>query len=169
MHQTQGQVMLVVKNLPANAGDLRGLRFYPWGRKIPRSRKWQPTPVFLPGKFYGQRNLAGYSACGWKASDITEYTHRIERILPVEWGFLPAHTPDLILRSIIKNIFFSEFPNLSMFICVWIHHNATKGCLSYCASSSKPPFCILLYETGAGTLQTSFSREDRWSPIRLCQ
>ena len=25
------------------------------------SRKWQPTPVFLPGKFHGQRSLAGYS------------------------------------------------------------------------------------------------------------
>ena len=32
-----------------------------WVRKIPWSRKWQPTPVFLPGKFHGQRNLAGYS------------------------------------------------------------------------------------------------------------
>ena len=26
----------------------------------PRRRKWQPTPVFLPGKSYGQRNLAGH-------------------------------------------------------------------------------------------------------------
>ena len=32
-----------------------------WVRKIPRSRKWQPTPVFLPGKFHGQRSLVGYS------------------------------------------------------------------------------------------------------------
>ena len=30
-------------------------------RKIPWKRKWQPTPVFLPGKSHGQRNLAGYS------------------------------------------------------------------------------------------------------------
>ena len=29
--------------------------------KIPRSRNWQPTPVFLPGKFHGQRSLEGYS------------------------------------------------------------------------------------------------------------
>ena len=35
--------------------------FDPWVRKIPWSRKWQPTPVFLPGKFHGQRSLAGYS------------------------------------------------------------------------------------------------------------
>ena len=36
-------------------------RFYPWVRKIPRRRKWQPTPIFLPGKSHGQRSLAGYS------------------------------------------------------------------------------------------------------------
>ena len=32
-----------------------------WVRKIPWSKKWQPTPIFLPGKFHGQRSLAGYS------------------------------------------------------------------------------------------------------------
>ena len=34
--------------------------FDPWVRKIPWTRKWQPTSVFLPGKFHGQRSLAGY-------------------------------------------------------------------------------------------------------------
>ena len=36
-------------------------RFDPWVRKIPWRRKWQPTPVFLPGESHGQRSLAGYS------------------------------------------------------------------------------------------------------------
>jgi len=35
--------------------------FNPWVRKIPWSRKWKPTPVFLPGKLHGQRRLTGYS------------------------------------------------------------------------------------------------------------
>ena len=35
-------------------------------------RKWQPTPVFLPGKSHGQRSLAGYSPRGRKESDTTE-------------------------------------------------------------------------------------------------
>ena len=48
---------LVVKNLPANAGDIR--EFYPWVRKIPWRRAWQPTPVFLSGEAHGQRSLAG--------------------------------------------------------------------------------------------------------------
>ena len=38
--------------------------FNPWLRKIPWRRKWQPTPVFLPGKFHGQRSLVGYSPGG---------------------------------------------------------------------------------------------------------
>ena len=36
------------------------------GQKIPWRRKWQPTPVFLPGKSYGQRSLTGYSPWGCK-------------------------------------------------------------------------------------------------------
>ena len=35
-----------------------------WVGKIPCSRKWQPTPVFLPGKSQGQRSLVGYSPWG---------------------------------------------------------------------------------------------------------
>ena len=44
----------------------RRLRFSPWIGKIPWRRKWQPTPVFLPGKFHGQRSLEGYSPRGHK-------------------------------------------------------------------------------------------------------
>ena len=36
-------------------------RFDPWAGKVPWRRKWQPTPVFLPGKFRGQKSLVGYS------------------------------------------------------------------------------------------------------------
>ena len=36
------------------------LGFDPWVRKISWRRKWQPPPVFLPGKSYGQRRLVGY-------------------------------------------------------------------------------------------------------------
>ena len=52
--------------------------FSPWVRKIPWRREWQPTPVFLPGKFHGQRSLAG--SWGRKESDRTEWlTHSIYR------------------------------------------------------------------------------------------
>ena len=47
-------------------------RFDPWIGKIPWSRKWQPTPVLLPGVSHGQRSLVGYSPWGHKESDTTE-------------------------------------------------------------------------------------------------
>ena len=48
------------KNLPA----IPETQFVSWVRKIPWRRKWQPTPVFLPGKSQGQRSLVGYSPWG---------------------------------------------------------------------------------------------------------
>ena len=39
---------------------------------IPWRREWQPTPVLLPGKSHGQRNLAGYSPWGCKEANTTE-------------------------------------------------------------------------------------------------
>ena len=52
-----------VKNSPA----MQGTQVYPWVKKIPWRRKWQPTPVFLSGKSHGQRSLAGYSPWGHKS------------------------------------------------------------------------------------------------------
>ena len=46
-------------------------RFNPWIRKISWRRKWQPTPVFLPGISHGHRTLACYNPCGHKKSDKT--------------------------------------------------------------------------------------------------
>ena len=47
-------------------------RLNPWVGKIPWSGKQQPTPVFLPGKFHGQRSLVGYSRWGHKELDTIE-------------------------------------------------------------------------------------------------
>ena len=41
------QVVLVVKNPPANAGDLKRREFDPWVRKIPWRRAWPSIPVYL--------------------------------------------------------------------------------------------------------------------------
>ena len=48
--------------------------FNPWVRKIPWRRKWQPTPVFLPGESHGQRSLADYSPWDHKESDTAKHT-----------------------------------------------------------------------------------------------
>ena len=67
-------VAQLVKNLPANAKRCKRHGFDPCVGKISWNRKWQPTPVFLPGKSHGQRSLAGYSPWGCKESDRTEHT-----------------------------------------------------------------------------------------------
>ena len=58
----------MAKNLPV----MWETWFDPWVGKIPWRRAWQPSPVFLPGEFHGQRSLAGYSLWGYKESDTTE-------------------------------------------------------------------------------------------------
>ena len=45
--------------------------FNSWLGKIPWRRKWQPTPVFLPGESHGQRSLADYSPWGHKKINTT--------------------------------------------------------------------------------------------------
>ena len=50
-------------------GSISGSGRFPW------RRKWQPTPVFLPGEFHGQRSLVGYSPRVRKELDMTEQLH----------------------------------------------------------------------------------------------
>ena len=65
-------MVLLVKHLLAIEGDVRR-GFHPWVGKIPW-KAWQPTAVFLPGEFHGQRNLEDYSPSGHKESDTTGAT-----------------------------------------------------------------------------------------------
>ena len=58
----------MVKNLPA----MQETQVQSLIRKIPWRRAWQPTPVFLPVEFHGQRSLVGYSPRGCKDSDTTQ-------------------------------------------------------------------------------------------------
>ena len=65
------------KEFACYAGDLGLLPglipgFSPWVGQIPWRRKGQPTPVFLPAKFLGQRSLVGYSPWGCKELDTAE-------------------------------------------------------------------------------------------------
>ena len=67
----------------------RRLRLDAWVWKIPQRRKWQPTPVFLPGESHRQRSLAGYKSMSCKESNTTEW--------------LRAHTHTFILYTNSKN------------------------------------------------------------------
>ena len=46
--------------------------FHPRVGKVPWRRKWQPTPVFLPGKSHGEGSLEGHSPWGHEELDMTE-------------------------------------------------------------------------------------------------
>ena len=70
------RVALVIKNPPANSGDLSDAGSILVG-KSPCRRAWQPTPAFLPGESHGQRSLAGYSPWGHTESDTTEATQHV--------------------------------------------------------------------------------------------
>ena len=94
------------------------LRFDPWVRKIPWSRKWQHTLVFLPGKFHGQRSLVGYSPGGCKESDMTEQSTAFWC-----WQFLPLWATSSLwspFHPMIKNqvltVFNSQLPFVGLFL-----------------------------------------------------
>ena len=60
-----------------SAFDARAARnfFQSLGQEDPWRRAWQPTLVFLPGEFHGQRSLVGSSPWGHKELDMTEVTN----------------------------------------------------------------------------------------------
>ena len=65
-----------VKNLPAMQ-EIQETRIQPLSQEDSLERAWQPTPVFLPGKFHRQRSLVGYGPWGHKKSDTTDVTKHI--------------------------------------------------------------------------------------------
>ena len=60
--------------------------FNPWVGKISLRRKWQSTPVFLPGESHGQRILVGYSLWGCKARDMTSLLNNNNNSFLIAFG-----------------------------------------------------------------------------------
>ena len=73
-------VAQMVNNLPAEQETwVQSL-----GGKLLWRREWQPTLVFLPGEFHGQRSLAGYNPWGHKKSDTTLWLiHFFSIVIPL--------------------------------------------------------------------------------------
>ena len=88
----------MIKNLPANAGDIRD-----WGSILGSGRSSEGrrgTPVFFPGGSHGQRSLEGYSPWGHRESDMTEATARIHTVLGgVALSTLEVKFPFILLGS----------------------------------------------------------------------
>ena len=92
-------VTAMVKNPPAMQKRL-GFHSWVWKDCPPPhpERKWQPTPVFLPGESPGQRSLAGYTVQGFAESDKTQ------QLTPS-----PHFFPSVILHSKTMSLSFSMF------------------------------------------------------------
>ena len=93
----------MVKN-PPSKDEMQETKVRSLGKKDPLEKKWQPTPVLLPGKSHGQRSLAGYSPGGDRKRvrhDLaTEQQQQVERIsasrvAPLGTAFLAARSGPL--------------------------------------------------------------------------
>ena len=90
-------MVLVVKESSFQRRRHKRCGLHPWIRKIPWKRKWQPTPIFLPGKFHEQRSLVGYSPWGCKELGTVEYS--AQKLNKQDDNIQPCHTPFPILNQ----------------------------------------------------------------------
>ena len=148
-------------------------------QEVPLERKWQLTPVFLSGKFHGQRSLVGYSPWGYKELDMTEctnahthtHTHTHQHIDPRpigtrRWMML---TSEILPSYLTTNLSqecppadqapWNPLPQLSFKILPW------KPLGSWGLLSQSHLFSLL-----GPLLSESLSRLDQWrvSPVMLC-
>ena len=133
-------------------------------REDPLRRKWQPTPVFLPGKSHRQRSLVGYSLWGLKEPDMTQQLNSnnnkvgfVKTWLITAWN-TEAH---LVLGCLPSLKYFVFFPNHSRPRCERISNCALGG-----VGATKSVLCTFLGECivlkllfqGAGVASLSLDR-----------
>jgi len=98
-------------------------RFDPGVWKIPWRRKWQPTPIFLPGESHGQRSLAVYSPWGRKELGITErLTLSLSLSLTLRSALEFLHYPAtelIIAGSCIKSTFCRTSRSIREMVCCY--------------------------------------------------
>ena len=116
------QVALVVKNPPANAGDVQWCGFDPWVGKIPWRRAWQPSLVFLPGESLRQRSLVGCSPWGCRVghdwSNLT-CTHGVEQTYMISQDSLGQSDGALALLVTLRTCLLSHFSHVWLFVTLW--------------------------------------------------
>ena len=119
--------------------QFRKHRFNPCVGKIPRRRKWQPTPVFLPGESHGQRSLVGYRPRGRKESDKTEWLH---------FHFSLVKSVKSVSRFILLHVDFQlsvPFIDKTFFLFCCLYFFVRDQLTESCGSSFGLTPCILFY------------------------
>ena len=86
----------------------RWYSFNPWVQQMPWRRKWQPTPVFLPGESHGQGSLVGYSPWGCSGAQLSNWTHththtHTQGLSGIEWDN-STYPHSVVVRSKWTNV-----------------------------------------------------------------
>ena len=108
----------MVKNSPAIAGDTGSIP----GEEDPWRRKWQPTPVFLPGKFHGNRSPTGYSPWGHKTVRHGLATTRVFHIIFL-WLYIFRQFYFIFLWLVSLD---NSILGKSVSLNDWVHSNKSK-------------------------------------------
>ena len=131
----------VVKNRPEMQEIWRHM-FDPWVRKIPCNRKWQHTPVILPGKFHGQRNLVNCVVHEVVKSQTRLCTHH-----------LSCYVADLIKdKRLILSIYLPVVKELNFALKT----SSGDKCRPFVLSFFLASLCFSL-------LSVQYSKDDIWS------
>ena len=96
-----------------SACQCRRCRLDPWVGKIPWSRKWQPTAVFLPEELHGQRSLAGYGPWGLRESDTVTARATTPRTRPLAFDQIT----EVLMTCVHWCIRLSSIPSYSLPMC----------------------------------------------------
>ena len=135
----------VIKNSACQCRRHKRSGFDPWVGKIPSTRKWQPTSVFLPGKFHGQRRLQFTWGC--KESDTIEHAQMLWQIFTI---CVYIYLPVLMWK------------NFSRGICCWWFLFSTlpiafqNGCIDFYSSCKKFLFSHIFLIFGIRLFQKHF-------------
>ena len=116
------------------------------GREDPMSREWQPTPVFLPEKFHGQRSLVGYSPRVTKSQ--TSLSNWVNTVLYSSGANLHSYqpcrrvpiSPHWLQNLLFVGFWWKPFTNMKWYltlvlICILLHWHLFKYLLANCISS----------------------------------
>ena len=136
-----------IKNLPANTGNA-GDRFNPWVGKIPLRRKWQPIPLFLPGKSPWTEDPGGVQSMGLQLSD---WAHTRTHCINMTFIYLNWETKKFMWLNLLQ---------YSLYCSSLQTHNISKECLYWQTDSktdSRPESWNsqhTIYRTVSGHLKT---------------
>ena len=124
--------------------------FNPWVGKIPWRRKWQSTPVLLPGKSHGQRSLVGYSPWGRKELDTAESLHFTSTSFS---GHLSLHMAEVYPNCVNPSRIVSQRMLLLLLLLRRFSH--VRLCATPWTAAHQAPLSI------------GFSRQEYWSGVPL--